>query len=188
MPSLREVVFALYGAWRLLLFDSSGMTWFELSIRGFWRSFFAAVLVAPFYAVWTIGELERASEPFDPGWVAVAEIVIYALDWAAFPVVAIFLTKALRLTGGYVPLIVASNWANVPQVLLYMVVLAITGFIPFLAPAAEIMVFVVTLYVLAYQWFIARTALQTTGLVAAAVVVVQLVLGIAVQLIGESLA
>ena len=51
MPSANQVMYALYGAYRLARFDAAGMRYFETSIEGFWRSFFAAVIVAPPYAL-----------------------------------------------------------------------------------------------------------------------------------------
>ena len=47
IPDQQEVIRSIYGAWRLPWLDRSGMGHFNLSVDGFWRSFFAAVLVAP---------------------------------------------------------------------------------------------------------------------------------------------
>ena len=66
MPSLAEVARAIYGAWRLMLFDADGMTFFDLSTGGFWRSFFAAVVVAPLYAVLVVIDLGAREEVFGP--------------------------------------------------------------------------------------------------------------------------
>jgi len=52
VPSAREMMYALYGAYRLARFDAGGMRYFDASIDGFWRSFFAAVLIAPFYLIY----------------------------------------------------------------------------------------------------------------------------------------
>ena len=43
MISLREVITALYGAYRLARFDPGGLGFYEVTVQGFWRSFFAAV-------------------------------------------------------------------------------------------------------------------------------------------------
>ena len=48
MPDHDSVIRSIYGAWRLALLDPSGLNWFDVSIEGFWRSFFAAAIVAPF--------------------------------------------------------------------------------------------------------------------------------------------
>ena len=44
MPSLVEVVQALYGTWRFARLDRGAMRYFDLSHRGVWRSFWAAAL------------------------------------------------------------------------------------------------------------------------------------------------
>ena len=54
MPTRTEIGRSLYGAWRLLLLDPTGVQWFELSIAGFWRSFFAAALIAPVYVIMVV--------------------------------------------------------------------------------------------------------------------------------------
>ena len=51
IPTAGETLRALYGAYRLARLDAGGMAYFDSSIGGFWRSFFAAVLVVPFYAL-----------------------------------------------------------------------------------------------------------------------------------------
>ena len=59
MPDHEEVLHSLYGAYRLAFLDRSGMSHFNLSVDGFWRSFFAAVLVAPGFALLVVQELHR---------------------------------------------------------------------------------------------------------------------------------
>ena len=51
MIALREVVTSLYGAARLIQFKPDGLTYFDSSLDGFWRSFTAALLVAPLYGI-----------------------------------------------------------------------------------------------------------------------------------------
>ena len=51
MPPAHDIAAALYGAYRLARYDVSGHKYFDVSNAGFWRSFFAAVLIAPFYFV-----------------------------------------------------------------------------------------------------------------------------------------
>lgn len=181
MPSLSDVVAALYGAWRLMRFDKGGMRWFDVSITGFWRSFFAAVPVAPFYAVVIALELAARIEPYNMGWAILVSIIAYVVGWAAFPIVAIFVTRLLGLAPRYVPFIIAYNWANVPQTLVYFPVIVIGA--DRMAPQAitEFFAFAVTLYVLIYQWFVTRTALDTTTLTATGIVILQVVIDILIH-------
>ena len=176
MPSRREVVAALYGAWRLMRFDSGGMAWFDVSIAGFWRSFFAAVPVAPFYAIVVAIELAERIEPYDPVRAVVVSIAAYAAGWAGFPIAAIFITRLLGLSQRYVPFIVAYNWASVPQTLVYFPVLMISA-AHLTSPAlAEFLVLAAFVYILVYQWFVTLTALETTALTAAGIVIVQVLI------------
>ncbi len=187
MPSSRDVFAALYGAWRLLRFDAGGMAWFDISVTGFWRSFFAALLVAPFYAVLVAIELASGERTFDPGWVTLVLIVAYCLSWAAFPVAAIFVTRLLRVTDRYFALIIAYNWANVAQmaVILPANLIDASGLVPeFIGPILPVAAMI---FVLVYQWFVTRTALATTTATAIGVVIIQLMIDIFIQLGADSL-
>ncbi|MFQ5785512.1 MAG: hypothetical protein ACE5H8_11915 [Alphaproteobacteria bacterium] len=187
MPSLAEVVAAQYGAWRLLRFDPAGMTWFDISIRGFWRSFFAAVPVAPAYAIFIGLDFARRAEPVDLGWAMLVSTIAYVCGWIAFPVAAIFITRLLGLTDRYVALIVAYNWASVPQTLLLLppVLIEANGALP--AQFASVLTMVVTIFVLLYQWFVTRTALATTALTATGIVFLEVLIGAFIDLTADSL-
>ena len=60
IPSVTEIAYALYGAWRLARLDSGGMGYFDRSIAGFWKSFFAALLVAPGHILLLVIEFDKA--------------------------------------------------------------------------------------------------------------------------------
>ncbi len=187
MPSTREIAAALFGAWRLLRFDAGGIAWFDVSLAGFWRSFFAAVLVAPGFVVLVALRLAARTEPYDLGWAAVVSSAAYAIGWVSFPLVAIFITRLLGLTDRYFALIIASNWASVPQmlVLLPTVLIDVGGVLP--AALGSFLPLAATLYVIAYQWFVVRTALATDGFTASGIVVLQLLIDAFVELSADSL-
>ncbi len=176
MPSRREVVAALYGAWRLLRFDAHGFAWFDLTIDGFWRSFFAATLVAPAYLILAALDLTGRAGPVDGGWATLVLTLAYAAEWIAFPIAAIFITRLLDLTEGYVPLIVAGNWISVPQSLLVAAAGAIDEWGGLAGAIGPFITLSATLYVLIYQWFVTRLALNTSGLTAIGVVILQILI------------
>ena len=198
MPSREEVLRSLYGAYLLARMDRSGMSQFDLSIDGFWRSFFAAVLVAPGYALLVAQKLAARVEPvpedrpsaaavqqFDLGWVLLVQTLAYIVGWAAFPLAAAAVTWALGLGRHYVPLIVASNWAAVIQIGLFLVALALSFVLP--SPLSGLVLTLTTVSILFYQWFVTRTALQTTGGVALALVLLDLLLNTVINLSAERL-
>jgi hypothetical protein len=172
MPDRAEVLSALYGAYRLAWFDISGMTFFNLTVDGFWRSFFAAVLVAPAYAV-LVG-LRIPAEDVNIALVLVTESIGYILAWCAFPIVALVLTRLLGLDRNYVALIVAHNWSAVLQMAAFVAVILLGGILP--AAGGTLLVAATTLAILVYQWFVIRTALRTSGGVALMLLLVDLVI------------
>lgn len=188
MPSREEITRAIYGAYRLARLDQGGMNHFDLSIEGFWRSFFAAVVVLPFYIVLIFGPLGGFAESTaGPELYLLVKLASYAIGWAIFPVAMIFLARLLSLSANYVPFIIAHNWSAVIQiaVLLPVFLLAPGDGPPEGAAALVLMLAIVA--VLFYQWYIARVALGTSALTAAGVVVFDVVLTEFVELGGERL-
>ena len=49
IPSLRETLIGIYGAWRLARLERGAMSYFDASAEGFWKSFSAAALLLPGY-------------------------------------------------------------------------------------------------------------------------------------------
>ncbi len=185
MPDRREVFASLYGAWRLAFLDQSGMRHFNLTVDGFWRSFFAAVLVAPAFAILVAQKLASVPGPLDLGWATLVQALAYALSWAAFPLAAVVLTQLLGLSRNYVALIIALNWATVLQVGVFLAAVVVELAAPGLLDG--LILLLVTGAILFYQWFVTRAALQSTGGVALLLVLVDLVLNTAINLSAERL-
>lgn len=164
MISSREILSSLYGTWRLAHLDPQGMNWFDLSAGGFYRSFFAAVLVLPVYLV-ALGLDGFLSGGDGPAWGV--KLVFYPIYWAIFPVVLGIAVRALGLSQGYVAAVVASNWSGVliNFVLLGLAIILATGLFGAVGSMAYFAAYLASLY---YAWFILRTALGTTGGIAAA--------------------
>jgi hypothetical protein len=114
----------------------------------------------------------------------VVESTAYVLGWAAFPVVAIGLTQLLGLARNYSALIIAANWAAVLQIAAFLVAVGLAFVVP---PLGSLLVTLATGAILFYQWFVVRTALQTTGGLALAVVLVDLLVNTAINLSAQRL-
>lgn len=185
MPDREEIVRSLYGAYWLARMDPRGVWLFNLTIEGFWHSFFAAVLVAPLYAVIATQELASFPEALDPGWTLLIKTGAYALAWIAFPLAALVLTRLLGLDRYYVVLVIAGNWAAVLQAAVLLGALALRLALP--EALASLVLVAVTIAVLFYQWFVTRAALQTTGGIALGLVTVDLLLNVAINTSADRL-
>ncbi len=174
MPRREEIIAALYGAYLLARFDPRGMQYFDISLEGFWRSFFALALVVPFALhslVTNYPETEASTT-----WVTFVVAAYYIVDWISFPLLMIPVAQALRLSHTYIPFIIASNWTTVVQSAVFfgLSLFAQTGALPLLA--MQIIALPILMYVFMYQVFVARTAFGFSTMVAAALTVVDFVL------------
>ena len=178
MPTGQEVLNSIFGAYRLAVLDVSGLGWFTISVPGFWRSFVAALLVALPFALIVALRFDPDSMALGHYWTI--ELVSYVLGWVVFPVLMVPIAWALSLGANYVPYIIAYNWSAVVQVaiILPVVLLDTSGVVS--ATLSTFLGLLVTGALFFYQWFIARTALQTSTLLAIIVVVVDLLAGLVV--------
>lgn len=194
MLTTAEIARSVYGAWRLAHADPQGMAHFDATPEGFWRSFRVAFLLLPAYALllW----MELALPPPEGSQPAVAtggirlvaiELIAYAISWMAFPLAAHYLAAALGRQREYVGYIVAINWSAVLQtaLLLPLAAVNVAGLLP--SPVAELLSFAVLVALLAYGWFIARTALGIGGLAAAGLVAVDVLIAVLISVIKDSM-
>ncbi|MDA0675530.1 MAG: hypothetical protein O3A88_04095 [Proteobacteria bacterium] len=132
MNRAAEILAAHYGATRLARFDAQGLRAFNPTVEGFWRSFWAAALVAPFYAILLAFHFATMADPVHPVRFALVEAVTYVIAWLAFPVAMVGVSRWLGRWDAYVGYIVAYNWAAVVQNAIYLplAMLAVSGAIP----------------------------------------------------------
>lgn len=187
VPNAAEIARALEGAWRLACRDPDGMRPFDPSVDTFWKSFFAAAIVAPFYVVMLI----LRDMPEDPrGGVELmmlVEAIGYVANWVAFPLAMVYVTRLIGRERHYLSFIAAFNWSAVIQVglLLAGALLAAADILP--SSVAQGIVIGVTLLVLVYEWYIAKVALDLGGPGAAGIVALDLAIGIFLNGLGQSI-
>jgi hypothetical protein len=185
MITLDEASRGMYGAYRLARGDERGMAYFDTSIQGFWRSFYAAALVAPLYLVF-LGVRFQAGHVDVPVWRYFSiHSVAYVIAWVAFPLLMVSLVRALERDEQYVPYIVAYNWASVWQNALYMPFLILADFRLLPMGLAQPLNFAILALVLIYVWFITRTALVLGPLTAVGLVAVDFLLGLFINVVAR---
>jgi hypothetical protein len=187
IPSSREVASSLYGTWRLAHFDRGGMAYFDASVDGFWRSFFAALIVAPLYAVMLGLRYAAAGEPGDPVHYGLIEAVSYLISWFSYPVAMHALTGLLGCRDRFLGYMVAYNWSLVLQNAV-LVPIAMLNALQAMGPdAAGVLWLVAIVAVLAYLWFIARAGLDVPPLTAVGIVSIDVLLSLLVSGVTDRL-
>lgn len=187
MIDIAAAIRGLAGAWRLARLDESAVQIFDNSIEGFWKSFQAAIIAAPLFALLIF--LRSAEHPLsaDPLRALFIEAIGYVVGWTAYPLAAWYLANALGKGQRYTTYIVAYNWANVLQVAAFVPVAALAA--SELAPDHLVVLaaLLMTGLVIYYQFFIVRAALGVEPLSALGFVAIDLVLGLLIDAVETSL-
>ena len=182
MSPLEGALRALYGAYRLALFDKSGFSYFDTSISGFWRSFTAAFLISPFFytVIYTIYISEQIDLTLSKHMSR--EISAYVLSWLVFPVLMEQLTKLMGCRDKYINFIVAYNWAMAPQYAVFILLLSLglIGVIPpGLSDSLSVMLLIWTFF---YAGFIAKSMLQVSIQTTIGIIIMDFLLGLTIDL------
>lgn len=169
------------GALRLAQMDRSGLAFFDRSVAGFWRSFYAASLVLPIYilTLLLIGKLPQELA----AWAL--EGAGYVINWLAFPCLMLTLVELMDREKRYFDYMVPYIWASIPQngLLLLVALINSTGLIP---PALGMLLGVAAFFsILAYKWYIAQVGLEISGRAALGLVVVDVSLAVMIQQLME---
>jgi hypothetical protein len=178
MLTLREVSYGLYGAWRLARLDGNAMKWFDRSVGGVLRSFWAAAICYPgFVLLLAMRADPEQIEGHGLVRIILVESIGYVIIWTAYPLMALPFCRWLANEERAFGFVIAYNWA---QVLQMAVLLPIAGLSALNIASAEAGVYAEVLTYLAllvYEWFIARIALGAGGLPATALVLLDVLLG-----------
>ena len=187
VPPTAEIFRSVYGAWRLACLDPQAMQLFNRTPEGFWRSFFAAVLVAPLHSALLSLGYSKINTDVDGSRFVAAEAIAYVMSWVAFPLLMAMVARALDRAPHYIGYVVAYNWAMVLQHLVYVPLLLLSASAVLPADVSTFLILIVFVLVLGYVWFIARVALDITGWSAAGIVVLDLLLTFVISGAAESL-
>jgi len=177
-----ELQLALTGCLRLARGDRGGLSCFDRSLDGFWRSFRAAVICYPLHLVLLAMRVSVAEWQTSGGWrIVMVETIGYVVAWVAFPLLMLNVVRWIGREHRFFEFMVPYNWCQVPQSALFVLVGLESASGILSIQASQAIDIVAALATLVYEWFIARVALDTTGLVAVFVVLVDLVLGVLIS-------
>ena len=184
MLALQEFFRSIFGAWRLAHLDANGMYYFNLSFEGFFRSFLAPILAAPFFLILV---LLRIGPHTDVNALIEIEGITYFATWLGFPVLMVPLCRLLDLGQHYVAFIVAYNWSQIVLVAFFLPLYTVVAYDLLGEPLGAILGLLGLTLGYTYFWFIARTALQTTALIAFGLTIIDVLLDLVTPRIVELL-
>ncbi|WP_028467511.1 hypothetical protein [Nisaea denitrificans] len=165
VPGPAEIFRAVYGCWCLALGRPGAIDLFDRSETGFFRSFFAAVLVLPAFVLSDV--VHGTAAWLDGGvldWISYA--LRYAIYWLVFPLAACIIAEKVGVLDRILDLLVPYNWVTLPFGYLFCALTVIgAGEGPVAGFAGNLSVFAwVGLLYLMFRW--ARTLLGVSALMA----------------------
>ncbi len=137
------------------------MGFFDASDDGFWKSFFAAVVVLPGVVISLAMRYAVFGFQSDLLRVLTVEAIGYVIFWVAFPLAMFYVTQALGLADRYRVHIVAYNWSQVIQIAILVpvnLVFFAAGLIK--SSLYSPVVFFLQVAILVYEGYIAHVALK----------------------------
>ncbi|MBT6137764.1 MAG: hypothetical protein HOH65_09840 [Rhodospirillaceae bacterium] len=115
MAGLAEILSALVGVLRILRGDPAALSYFDISLDGFWRSYTAALIALPAHLLALA--LEVGSEPNAPPLAFfdyISHSMIYGVAWLAYPVAIHFICTLLEREKRFLDYIIPYNWSMIP--------------------------------------------------------------------------
>jgi hypothetical protein len=177
-----EVNRSFKGTLDLLNSRSEGLNSFDMSERGFWRSFMAIWLTLPAFIVslaferLRLGLLQPDRSLLGNGWIDAVVALGHVAGFIALPVAMIRVARWFRLEKAYVPFVIVTNWISV----IGMLVLSVPAMLVLLrwAPPglASLFSLAFAVIIVRVQWFATKTTLGLPSLPALAIVVLGIVL------------
>ncbi len=185
MLSRGELAGAFRGLLRIARFETDGFRYFDSTLDGFWKSFWAAALTLP---IWALLQAEQmgAAHPASPVRYALLQSISYAVGWLAYPLLMVRISVFLDRQQHYFRYLVAYNWFQLVEAAAWLPLLLLIG--NHAPPDLIALVWLSTHAALfAYGWFIARHGLEVEGITAAALVIIDFLLGLLIDGITQSM-
>lgn len=171
-----EATAALYGCYRLLIGDRDGLTWLPGDVAGAARSFLAAVIVLPLYAVMLAIQVQDVWGELAPARFVAVMALAYVIVWSAYPLAMHFLAESLDRSHRYPLFLAAHNWAQVYVDGLLALAMLLALVVPGGQLGGLILVGGGLLLVLAYQSYVITVALAVPLVTGAGLVLIKILL------------
>ena len=187
MPRFRDIVYGIYGAWRVALRDPGAMTYFERTVEGFWKSFFAAVIVAPGIALILLFDLSNVEVEAGALRIFLVQSCAFAIRWTAFPIAVHHVCGLIDKKEAFIGYIVAFNWGKVIQIAVFLPAIGLIALDILPGSWGGLLRWAVLFLILGYEWLITRTALGVSAMGAVGFVVLDLVIDLTIHAVTISM-
>ncbi|GLQ05443.1 hypothetical protein [Sneathiella chinensis] len=186
MAGLTEIIWSLFGCYRLALRDKDALSFFNLSEKGFWASFTAILLSVPVFALSNGIDLSLVDLKVDTGTYLLVISIALITSWCCYLAAMAIAARALDLSDRFVPFVIVYNWAQLALMLVWLPLsILLLGIMGPETMAVFRLLFIGLSYV--YLWYILVVTLAVPGPTAAALAFLEFIIAIFVQMAFQNL-
>ena len=159
----KEIAKILHGFFLIIKLDNRFINSFHNNEKYFWKSFYAALLVAPLQIFYEWGIYIKLEEKPSLIRIIPIETLEYIILWFFFPLVMTYVIKAINREEKYFKYIITYNWFQMGLSITIMpfIILSIFNFIPLtIGTLFETLIFIAYIF---YNVFIAREIFKLTN-------------------------
>ena len=186
MPSAENIQTYLAGVWKLMNGRQDGLRQLDLTIDGFWNSFFAIFVALPALGVgWVSFANELAGgDPFAYRlWILAKLAAIDLISWVGPIVLFALLARPVGLIDRFVPYVVASNWASAVFAWFLLPPALIDLFWPESVDVTDLVSLVAIIVTLVFAWRLTNAVIARGAAVATAVFFAMIAVSVAILLV-----
>jgi hypothetical protein len=190
MPSAENIQLYLTGAWRMMMGKADGLRLLDLTVDGFWNSFFAIVIALPALVVGWVGvanELSQLSGVFGGKLSIVARLAVIDVSTWVLPLVALAaVASRAGIADRFVHLVVASNWASALVVWIMLPPSLLNLFWPAASDVSGLVSLALFILTMVLSWRMTNVAIGKGPAVATAVFAGMFLVSLAVLFVLQS--
>lgn len=182
IPSLGEILAALYGSYRLARGDAKGIGFFNPSREGAIRSFYAAVAVMPIFALMVYGNIIKGHLSAPIPTIVIVHFLVYAISWVIYPLVVHEILGLMKRQDRFLHYLSVFNWCQVLRGVIALPIAMYALAIPEGNALLSLLHAVTFVAILVYQWYVNRSALQVSGAAALGFLAAEQMLNLALEI------
>lgn len=159
--------------------NKNSMEHFDISSDGFWKSFWAIIVMLPIFLVGLIyGSGAEGAQP------VVTESIFFLISLPMMALVMYYFTRFMKISDNYPSMIIASNWLTALNYnILVIAGLLLNLFLPN-SEMALVIIYVLSFYFGLYvAWFMYKTSLNISGYLAVGVLLFDAVFSLTIRTI-----
>jgi len=111
MSVWEEAKESVRGSIRVMRMDPDALKHFNLTLEGYWRSFYAAAYLIPIYVLFLLIAPIPKGVSTERFWLI--EIINYPLSWTLWPLISYYICRGAGVLDKYTTYITVYNWAQI---------------------------------------------------------------------------